>query len=145
MLRYDRHLKESARRLRKNLTDSERVLWSRLRHKQLEEIQFYRQKPIGSYIVDFFAPSAGLVIEVDGSQHLEGENLRRDGQRDEYLASLGLRVCRFDSRQVLADTEAVLQVIYRAVKERLNSEIPLNPPFSKGDFTTPEGLSVSSS
>ena len=67
MLRYKRHLKGKARELRKNMTDSERVLWSRLRGKQLLGVQFYRQKPIGEFIVDFYAPKTKLVVEVDGS------------------------------------------------------------------------------
>jgi very-short-patch-repair endonuclease len=56
MLDYKANLKDKARQLRKNLTDSEKALWSRLRNKQLLGIQFYRQKPIGEPIVDFFAP-----------------------------------------------------------------------------------------
>jgi very-short-patch-repair endonuclease len=58
MLRYTADLKGQARELRKKLTDSESALWSRLRGKQLMGIQFYRQKPIGQYVVDFFAPRA---------------------------------------------------------------------------------------
>jgi very-short-patch-repair endonuclease len=77
MLRYDNHLKDTSRLLRKNMTDSERLLWSRLRRKQIAGMQFYRQKPIGKYIVDFYAPKAKLVIEVDGSQHMESENIKR--------------------------------------------------------------------
>jgi very-short-patch-repair endonuclease len=57
MLNYNANLKDKARQLRKDLTDSEKSLWSRLRNKQLLAIKFYRQKPIGEYIVDFFAPS----------------------------------------------------------------------------------------
>jgi very-short-patch-repair endonuclease len=56
MLKYNANLKDKARQLRKNLTDSEKALWSRLRNKQLLGVQFYRQKPIGEHIVDFFAP-----------------------------------------------------------------------------------------
>ena len=92
MLRYKAELKYRARQLRKDMTDSERILWSRLRGKQVSGVQFYRQKPIGNYMVDFFAPRTKLVIEVDGSQHFEGEQAEKDGQRDEYLASVGLKV-----------------------------------------------------
>jgi very-short-patch-repair endonuclease len=60
MLRYNGNLKNKARQLRKNLTDSENALWSRLRNKQLLGVQFYRQKPIGGYIVDLYAPKAKL-------------------------------------------------------------------------------------
>jgi very-short-patch-repair endonuclease len=57
MLRYSRHLKGVARLLRWNLTDAESRLWSRLRRKQILGVQFYRQKPIGNYVVDFYAPA----------------------------------------------------------------------------------------
>src|SRR4051794_4161542 len=70
-LTYGRTLKPIARLLRREMTDAEQRLWFRLRRKQLEGVQFYRQKPIGPYIVDFFAPTIDLVIEVDGSQHFE--------------------------------------------------------------------------
>ena len=82
MLSYSRNLKHRARRLRQNLTDSEQVLWSRLRRKQLLGIQFYRQRPIGKYIVDYFAPKAKLVVEVDGSQHVQGDHAIKDKERD---------------------------------------------------------------
>jgi very-short-patch-repair endonuclease len=64
------------------MTDAERLLWSRVGGKQIGPVQFYRQKPVGGYIVDFYAPKAKLVIEVDGSQHREPENLAKDRKRD---------------------------------------------------------------
>ena len=125
MLLYNGSLKQHARRLRKNMTNSEQVLWSRLRGKQLLGVQFYRQKPIGDYIVDFFAPKTKLVIEVDGSQHKKGVHASKDKRRDTYLASIGLRVLRFNSRQVLQETDAVVEVIFRTMAKRLNLR---NPP-----------------
>ena len=125
MLKYTPKLKASARQLRQNLTDSERALWRKLRGKQLAEVQFYRQKPLGDYIVDFYAPKAKLVIEIDGSQHFEAPQAERDRKRDDYLGSLGLMVLRFDSRQVLRETEGVLEVVYRAVRDRISQ---INPP-----------------
>ncbi len=103
MLNYNANFKNKARQVRKNLTDSEKALCSRLRNKQLLGIQFYRQKPIGEHIVDFFAPRAKLVGEVDGSQHMVGDHVQKDGIRDSYLASFGLKVLRFNSREVLKD------------------------------------------
>ncbi len=119
MLKYNANLKSSARQLRQNLTDSERALWTRLRGKQLAGVQFYRQKPIGAYIVDFYAPKAKLVIEITGSQHLEAYHVGKDGERDEYLGSLGLMVLRFNSRHVLKEADAVAEVIYRTIAERI--------------------------
>ncbi len=116
MLHYNKKLKPFARQLRNNMTKSEKQLWSHLRRKQILGIQFYRQKPIDEYIVDFYAPAVKLVIEVDGSQHLQNELLVKDNIRSSRLTELGLRVIRFDNREVLVETKEVLQVIYDAVR-----------------------------
>jgi very-short-patch-repair endonuclease len=126
MLRYNENLKGRARHLRKIMTDSEKILWSRLRGKQILDVQFYRQKPIGEYIVDFYGPKAKLVVEIDGSQHLQSGGFERDQERDWYLASLGLGVMRFNSREVLTNTDEVVEVIHRAVRQSL-FQIPRNP------------------
>ena len=86
-------------------------------------MQFNRQKPLLNFIVDFYSARASLVIELDGSQHLDAEQLRDDVARDEALAAVGLRVLRFDNHQVLTELEAVFQVIDGLVEERLE-----NPP-----------------
>ena len=102
------------------MTESERVLWSRLRGKQLLGVQFYRQKPIGKYIVDFYAPKAKLVIEVDGLQHLEDNQVAKDKVRDKYLAANGLKVLRFNSREVSLETDRVVEAIVRTTGKSLN-------------------------
>lgn len=122
MLPYRRDLKPLSRDLRRAMTECERLLWSRLRRKQILGVTFYRQKPIGPFIVDFYAPAAKLVVEVDGSQHLEPEHAMRDADRDEYLASLGLSVLRFGNEQVLRQTDAVVEVIQAAVEARRAGE-----------------------
>lgn len=132
MLEYSRNLKEPSRELRKNMTDAERVLWARLRGKQLRGVQFYRQKPLGPYIVDFYAHAAGLVIEVDGGQHYEPEHARRDSERDRYLSEIGLLVMRFSNLHVLRETDAVVEAIHRVIEER---QIPPAPPLQRGEKT----------
>jgi len=117
MLPYDRRLKQTARRLRREMTDAERHLWSSLRGKQILGVPFYRQKPIGSCIVDFFAPVAKLVIEVDGSQHFEPGPEHYDSVRTDYLKRSGL--------QVLLETEAVVERIFNIVQQQLGDT---NPP-----------------
>lgn len=128
MLEYSRNLKEPSRELRKNMTEAEQKLWPYLRRKQILGIQFYRQKPIGPYIVDFYAPAAKLVIELDGSQHHEPDYLKKDAERDACLAGHGLLVLRYDNRQVLQETGAVIEAIERVCSER---QIPPVPPLSK--------------
>ena len=65
---YNKNLTQASRDLRKNMTEAEQLLWSRLRNKQILGLQFYRQKLLLNYIVDFYCPSANLVIECDGGQ-----------------------------------------------------------------------------
>lgn len=110
---YNKNLKQPARDLRNNMTDAELLLWSKLRRKQILGLQFYRQKPILNYIVDFYCASASLVIECDGSQHYTNEGLEADRIRDEALAQLGLKVLRFDNRQVLGEIDAVVEMVYQ--------------------------------
>src|ERR1700722_16975454 len=116
MLGYYPHLKSFSRKLRTNMTEAEQLLWKQLRRKQLGGIQFYRQKPIGPYILDFYAPRVQLVIEIDGSQHFFDEHLEKDQKRDADLASMNLKVLRFDNGQVLKSLGDVLEEIYRQIK-----------------------------
>ncbi|APX62216.1 endonuclease domain-containing protein [Acinetobacter schindleri] len=108
---YNKNLKQASRDLRNNLTDAEKLLWSKLRGKQILGLQFYRQKPILNYIVDFYCPAANLIIECDGSQHFTDEGLEADRIRDEVLAQLGLKVLRFDNRQVIGRIDDVVEVV----------------------------------
>jgi very-short-patch-repair endonuclease len=120
MLRYNPQLKGRARLLRGNLTDAEQRLWARLRRRQILGVQFYRQKPIGDYIADFYSPSARLIVEVDGSQHADLAQAEHDKRRTLYFKEFGLRVLRFDDRQVLLEIDAVTDEIFQAVEQ--------NPP-----------------
>ena len=126
MLNYNPKLKSHSRRLRTDMTEAEQKLWERLRGKQLHSVQFYRQKPLATYIVDFYGPKAKLVIELDGGQHEEENHRIRDAARDEKLRQQGLMVLRFDNVQMLRETEAVLEEIWRVGGERL--ERAANPP-----------------
>ena len=127
MLKYNHNLKQKARHLRAEMTGSEQTLWSRLRRKQIWGVQFYRQKPIGNYIVDFYAPQAKLAIEIDGSQHMDPHQAQKDVERDAYLASEGLRVLRFNNLQVLQELDSVVEVIFQELTDRLDGNPPLAP------------------
>ena len=128
MLPYNTNLKQASQKLRREMTDAERRLWSRLRAKQILGVQFYRQKPVGNYIVDFYAPAANLVVEVDGSQHFKADNKKRDQMRTAVLERFGLTVLRFDNAQVMAQLDDVVAEVYQVV----TTKIPPNPPLSKG-------------
>ena len=112
MLFYNTKLKRYSQELRKNMTDAERLLWSKLRRKQLRDCQFYRQRIIGSYIVDFYCPKAKLIIEVDGSQHYDKEGKKKDKAREDYLNKLGMKILRILDTEVFKNLEGVIERIY---------------------------------
>ena len=85
---YNKNLKQPSRDLRNSMTDAEQLLWQRLRRKQILGLQFYRQKPILNFIVDFYCPSVSLVIECDGSQHYNEIGVEADQNRDHALSEL---------------------------------------------------------
>ncbi len=121
MLPFDRKLKPLARNLRTNMTDAEQLIWSKIRRKQINDIQFYRQKNIGHYIVDFYCPKGKLVVEIDGGQHYETEGMKKDQERDQYLQEIGLSVLRFSDNDVLKNIDGVIETIH----EHLKSSLPL--------------------
>jgi very-short-patch-repair endonuclease len=113
--RSDPKIKHQAIKLRKECTPAERKLWSRIRNDQLG-VTFRRQHAIGHYITDFCAPGKKLIIELDGSQHLEQKEY--DEQRTRYLESQGYDVIRFWNNQVMDDVEGVILAINDALEER---------------------------
>ncbi len=121
MKSYNKNLKLPSRDLRSNMTDAEQLLWQRLRRKQILGLQFYRQKPILNFIVDFYCSAANLVIECDGGQHYTQVGLETDQNRDYALSELGLLTLRFSNHQILTEIDAVLDQIYWIVKQRLES------------------------
>lgn len=100
-----------AKYLRTNQTEAEQRLWYHLRAHRFLGAKFKRQKPIGSYIVDFVCVERGLIIELDGGQH--AGRIGYDRQRDTWLRDNGFRVLRFWNNQVLFELEGVLEVITR--------------------------------
>jgi len=101
-----------ARDLRRDGTSAEKILWARIRGRQLHGVKFRRQHPLGpNYIVDFYAPEALLAIELDGSVHDSERSRWADGIRHRQIQGAGVRVLRFRNERVLEDLEAVLDEI----------------------------------
>ena len=94
------------------MTDVERLLWSKVRKKQLKGYQFYRQRIVGNYIVDFYCPKAKLIVEVDGGQHYNNKEIKKDKTRDDYMRKQGLQVLRFSDREILENLNGVIERIY---------------------------------
>jgi very-short-patch-repair endonuclease len=100
-----------ARELRKHSTVAEQKLWRILRDYGTK-IKFRRQYPIGPYIVDFYSPELGLVIEVDGDTHAGDEAVRHDTEREDFLREQGLRIKRYMNSEVMSDLDGVLADLY---------------------------------
>ena len=107
----------NARELRQNLTPAEIKLWARLRAHRMAGAHFRKQHAIGNYILDFFAPLRKLIIELDGSQHLEQQDY--DAERTEFFKSKGYKVLRFWNNDVMNDIDSVLNVIWDTLNEQV--------------------------
>lgn len=104
-----------ARKLRHDMTEPEERLWKELRSRRLDRIKFRRQHNIGPYVVDFVCLEAGLVVELDGTQHAGS---MRDVERDAELKRLGFRVLRFWNDDVLRQLDSVCDTIIAYVRDR---------------------------
>jgi very-short-patch-repair endonuclease len=120
---------ERARKLRREATVPERLLWSVLRARRLAGLKFRRQYPIGPYIVDFYCQDARLVVEVDGMSHEDKQE--QDAQREMYLREQGLRVFRVTNSDVNEDLEAVARAIVREAGIDSASSPALTPTLSQ--------------
>jgi len=107
---YNPKLKQLAKKLRKESTLAEVLLWKKLNRKQIKGYDFHRQKPISNYIVDFYCPKLLLVIEIDGISHSEKE--KYDQKRIAKLESLGIHVLVFNDLYVKRNIDGVLMEIH---------------------------------
>jgi very-short-patch-repair endonuclease len=119
-----RTMRARARSLRRDSTDSERIIWSALRAHRLNGASFRRQKPIGPYVADFVCQATRLIIEIDGGQHFEAEQQKRDARRDAFLASKGYRVLRFNNYDVMTNRTGVLETIAAAIDHSPSLTLP---------------------
>ena len=104
-----------AKELHRNMSPAEAELWKHLRAHRMGAVHFRNQHAIGNYIVDFCAPRKKLIIELDGSQHLE--HAEYDEERTKYLEAQGYRVLRFWNNDVINNIDSVLQVIWNALHQ----------------------------
>ncbi|MCL2284081.1 MAG: endonuclease domain-containing protein [Fibromonadales bacterium] len=110
------YLKRWSKDLRKAGYLHEVVFWNRLKKKQMCGLDFHRQQIIGNFIVDFFCPKIGLVIELDGSSHYYKKAY--DKMREDYLKSLGLTIIRFSAKDVLQNLKKILQKLEKFIEEK---------------------------
>jgi very-short-patch-repair endonuclease len=125
--------RDTARALRHNATDAERIIWLLLRDRRLGGLKFRRQVPIGPFVVDFASVEHRLVVELDGGQHADS---LADARRDAFLAREGWRVLRFWNNDVMQNREGVLERILEVAAlipslSRSSKQLPLTPTLSR--------------
>ncbi len=123
-----------ARSLRHNSTEPERRLWQKLRNRQLANLKFRRQTPVGPYVADFLCLAPMLIVEVDGETHATSQ--AQDEKRTDYLEGEGFRVIRFSNAEVMTNVDGVLARI-------LESAPSLTlPPLRGGPLPLPWGEGI---
>ena len=116
--KHNKQLVPLAKQLRKEMTKEERHLWYDF--LRMYPVRFSRQKVLGKYIADFYSAEAKLVIELDGSQHYEDNNIAKDTERTAFLESYGLTVIRIPNNEVKRNFRGVCEYIDTAVKQSLS-------------------------
>ena len=116
--KHNKQLVPLAKQLRKEMTKEERHLWYDF--LRTYPVRFTRQKVLGKYIADFYSAEARLVIELDGSQHYENDNMEKDAERTDYLKGYGLKVIRISNNEVSRNFRGVCEYIDAAVRQSLS-------------------------
>lgn len=130
VFKYNNEFKSTARTLRKNQTSAELFLWKYLRNHHLGGYKFFRQFPIGTYILDFYCHEKALAIELDGFQHKTASHIKHDRYRSNYLKKQGIKVVRFWDNEVFQNIEGVLEEVLLNLEERTS---PLSSPAKRGN------------
>jgi very-short-patch-repair endonuclease len=113
-----------ARKLRRDDTWAERLLWRWLRDRRFSAYKFRRQQPMGPHTLDFFCAEAKLNIELDGSQHGHPAQAKADAERDRWLAERGIKVLRYWNGRLRREKQVVREAIWQALQERAPKPLP---------------------
>src|SRR5213083_2165153 len=132
MKAINRQLTELARKLRKDMTPAEKLLWQNLRSRRFAGFKFRRQHPLEPYIVDFYCEACKLIIELDGESHLTKQE--QDSRRISSLEDRGYLVLHFWNNVVYDDLEAVLERVYQECQKRFNPSPPTPLPGGEGRY-----------
>lgn len=116
--------KRYVKKLRSNQTDVEKMLWKKLRNRQVYGVKFRRQQPIGKYIVDFVSFEEKIIIGLDGGYHNKDTNRIKDRERTKWLEKEGYTVLRFWNKDILKDLEGVFYAIHKAIPHPHSSSLP---------------------
>ena len=109
--------KEKRRQLRQNITKAEKIIWEKIRNKQIEDCKFRRQYSVDKFVIDFYSPILKLAIEIDGESHFNEGAAEYDRERQNSIESLGIKFIRVTNNDVYENLDGVLESIALKVRE----------------------------
>ncbi|RAK62500.1 endonuclease domain-containing protein [Phenylobacterium kunshanense] len=127
-MRADGNVLIRARRLRKNMSLPEVMLWRCLRGRGDGKPVFRRQHPLGPYVLDFYCAAASLCVEIDGGGHGFGDRPGQDARRDAYLRNLGIETLRLNASEVIAHTQSIADGVVAEAVARAHRPLPPSGP-----------------
>jgi very-short-patch-repair endonuclease len=108
---------EKARLLRNNMTEAEKIVWDKLKNRNVFKARFRRQHPIGIFIVDFYCHECKLAIEIDGEIHKKNEVIEYDDGRSHDIEKYGIKILRFTNNEVFTDLNNIIEKILKAIAD----------------------------
>ncbi|BAY84884.1 hypothetical protein NIES267_43820 [Calothrix parasitica NIES-267] len=109
--------KDKRRKLRQDIVKAEKIIWNRIRNRQIEDCKFRRQYSVDKFVIDFYNPILKLAIEIDGESHFQEGAAEYDKERQIYIESLGITFVRFTNNDVYENLDGVLESIAMKVRE----------------------------
>ncbi|MBE9214711.1 DUF559 domain-containing protein [Plectonema cf. radiosum LEGE 06105] len=109
--------KEKRRKLRQNIVKAEKIIWDKIRNRQIEDCKFRRQYSVDKFVIDFYSPKLKLAIEIDGESHFMEGAVEYDRERQSYIKSFGIKFIRFTNNDVYDNLDGVLESIALKVRE----------------------------
>lgn len=113
-----KYSKNIRRHLRNNMTETEVILWGKLKGRQITGYKIRRQYGVGSYVVDFYCPQLKLAIEVDGESHYTREGEEHDKKRDAFIRDKGIEIIRIPTSEIYDNLDGVVQHVANIFKKR---------------------------
>jgi very-short-patch-repair endonuclease len=113
--RSPHYIIELARKMRNNLTPSEKIVWNEIKEKKISGYKFRKQHPVYRYILDFYCHEKKLAIEIDGDSHKERKDY--DEYRDSYVRSIGIETLRFTNEEIENNIANVIEAIKKKLSE----------------------------
>ncbi len=109
--------KEKRRQLRQDITKAEKIIWEKIKNRQIENCKFRRQYSVDKFVIDFYSPILKLAIEIDGDSHFQDDAVEYDVARQVFIESVGIKFIRFTNEDVYRNLSGVLESIAQTIRD----------------------------